>query len=156
MKKKKKTPGQGKKKHILYSSAVPVKFKPGETRPLAAFTALWLAHNQTITDRDMSLNNQSQLAISLSFPVKMVNDFRYPKKKTTHSWVCNKGHRNSMKVRQRKTNRICICFLRFTATTLIIQLLFHLTNKSRNLWTCICSALITTTSRPVCFKHGQT
>lgn len=53
-----------------------IQCKPGE-RSIPA--ALWLAHGPAITKRDMSLSSQSQAAISLSFPVKMVSDFRSQK-----------------------------------------------------------------------------
>lgn len=153
MKKKKRLQDREKKPHhILYSSAVPVKFKPAFCCIYSLVIGSQPNHNRPWHEPQQPISTSYLFVISC----KDGQWFQGSQKETTHSWVCNKGHRNSMKVRQRKTNRICICFLRFTATTLIIQLLFHLTNKSRNFWTCICSALITTTSRPVCFKHGQT
>lgn len=64
---------------VPYLLSVPIQWKPGE-RSIPA--ALWLAHSPAITNRDMSLSSQSQAAISLSFPVKMVSDCRYPKNRT--------------------------------------------------------------------------
>jgi len=69
----------------------------------AGFIFLWLAHRPAITDRDMTLSSQSQRAISLSFPVKMAHDSRYPK--ITHSLVWNRKHnsRNTQNVNERLT-----------------------------------------------------
>lgn len=65
-----------------------IQCKPGE-RSIPA--ALWLAHGPAITNRDMSLSSQSQAAISLSFPVKMVSDFRY---RTLSKYVAEDKEKN--------------------------------------------------------------
>lgn len=72
---------------VLYILSASIQCKPGE-RAIPA--ALWLAQGPAIINRDMSLSSQSQAAISLSFPVKMVSDFRYPKNRTFFKCVSEK------------------------------------------------------------------